>query len=142
MTAARKERYPQQKLAARLRDALDASKVSQVELARACRVTEQAVYDWLKTGRIGKQHFVAICHLTKKDLSYFFVGLKTWRRAAAIALPVLVFLPLALGSGISADNEKPDSSTERCVLCLIAKLLKRLNSLVKLSPFALQLRTA
>ena len=101
--------YPQQELGERLRDALDAARVSQAELARACNVTDQAVSDWLKTGRIHKQHLVMICYVTKKPLEYFLVGLKTWRRVAALALPILSLLPL-VDAALRATG---------CVLCQI-----------------------
>ena len=88
--------YPQQDLADRLRDALEEAGVSQADLARACGVTDQAVWDWLRTGRVGKQHLVTLCHLTKKPLEYFLVGLQTWRRVAALALPFLSLAPLSV----------------------------------------------
>lgn len=114
--------YPQQDLADRLREALDESGVSQAELARACDVTEQAVHDWLKTGRIGKQHFVTICHVTKKGLEFFFVGLKTWRRAAAIAV-ISLLVPLAVDNADAQPLYKNTAISTGCVLC---KMLRRI----------------
>jgi len=105
----KKQRFPQQDLADRVRSALAASGVSQAELARACGVTEQSVHGWVTNGRIAKQHLPTISALTGKSLDYFLVGLKTWRRAAAIALPFLS-LPLAL---IEIARSLP------CVLCQI-----------------------
>lgn len=104
-----KKRFPQQDLADRLRAALEAAGVSQAELARACDVTEQSVHGWVTNGRIAKQHLPTIAALTGRGLEYFLVGLKTWRRAAAIALPFLSLTPLA------------DSLLEsvRCILCQI-----------------------
>ncbi len=112
----KQQRFPQQDLADRLRDALDEAGVSQADLARACDVTDQAVHDWLKTGRVGKQHFVTICHLTKKDFSYFFVGLKTWRRAAAIALISLSLPPLALLPSGEVRAAQSDNVSRLCIM--------------------------
>jgi transcriptional regulator with XRE-family HTH domain len=98
--------YPQQDLADRLRAALEEADVTQASLARACRVTEQSVHGWVTNGRIAKQHLPTISALTGKTLDYFLVGLKTWRRAAAIALPFLS-LPLVLFEFVSRG----------CVLC-------------------------
>ena len=99
-------RYPQQDLAQRLKDALEESGTTQADLARACGVTDQAVYDWLKTGRISKQHLPTIAALTGKTLEYLLVGLKISGRAAAIALPFFAPLVLVLDA-------------VRCVLCQI-----------------------
>jgi len=85
--------FPQQDLADRLRQALEDSGVTQAELARACGVTDQAVYKWLRDGRIAKQHLVMISYMTKKPLEFFLVGLKTWRRVAALALFFLLPQP-------------------------------------------------
>lgn len=104
--------YPQQDLADRLRVALEESGVTQAELARACAVTDQAVYKWLTTGRIGKQHFPTICAVTGKSFEYFFVDLKTWRRVAAIAL--LLTLPQAI---LLIDL----ACSPACVLCKIRR---------------------
>ena len=88
--------FPQSDLADRLRRALEDANITQADLARACEVTDQAVHSWIVTGRIAKEHLPRICALTGKSLEYFLVGLKNWRRAAAIALPSLLSLPLAL----------------------------------------------
>lgn len=85
--------YPQSDLAERLKKALEDSGVRQVDLARACGVTEQAVHGWITNGRIGKHHLPTISAITGKGLDYFLVGLKMGRRAAALALFFLV--PLA-----------------------------------------------
>src|SRR6478752_6018918 len=103
------KRFPQQDLADRLRAALESAGVSQADLARACDVTEQSVHGWVTNGRVAKQHLPTIAALTGKGLEYFLVGLKTWRRAAAIALPFLS-LPL-LGDLFN--------SIRACVLCKI-----------------------
>jgi len=104
-----KKRFPQQDLADRLREALDSANLSQAELARACGVTEQSVHGWVTNGRLSKHHLPTIAALTGRGLEYFLVGLKTWRRAAAIALPFLS-LPLALGVF---------ETIRGCVLCQI-----------------------
>lgn len=80
-----KKRYPQQDLANRLRAALEDSGLTQAELARACGVTDQAVYKWLTTGTISKHHLPTISVITGKGLEYFLIGLKMSRRVAAIA---------------------------------------------------------
>ena len=87
------QRFPQQDLADRLRAALESSGVSQAELSRACGVTEQSVHGWVTNGRISKQHLPTIAALTGKGLDYFLVGLKTWRRVAALALPFISLAP-------------------------------------------------
>jgi transcriptional regulator with XRE-family HTH domain len=102
----KKLKFPQQDLAERLRRALDEARISQAALARACGVTDQAVHDWVISGRIAKEHFPTISALTGKGLEYFLVGLKTWRRVAAIALPILS-LPLF------------EIASRACVLCKI-----------------------
>lgn len=119
--------FPQQDLADRVRQALEESRISQAELARACGVTDQAVHAWVTNGRIGKQHLVTICHLTKKPLEFFLVGLKTWRRAAAIALL------LAIPPAVVALNFL---SCHGCVLCQIAcKLIESLLGVRFLTSF-------
>lgn len=107
----RRKVYPQQDLADRVRTALSEAKVSQAELARACGVTDQAVHDWITTGRIGKQHLVTICYLTKKPWDYFLVNLKTWRRVAALA-PMTLLAARIVESAL-------------CVLCQIVKITRR-----------------
>jgi transcriptional regulator with XRE-family HTH domain len=105
------KRFPQQDLADRLRAALESADVSQAELARACDVTEQSVHGWVTNGRIAKQHLPTIAALTGKSLDYFLVGLKTWRRAAALALPFLFLMPLGESIGRMVG----------CILCQIRK---------------------
>jgi transcriptional regulator with XRE-family HTH domain len=108
-----KKRFPQQDLADRLRAALASAEVSQADLARACGVTEQSVHGWVTNGRISKQHLPTIAALTGKGLEYFLVGLKTWRRVAAIALPILS-LPLV-----------PEAIRSlACVLCKIPRQIR------------------
>lgn len=92
----KKPKYPQHELALRLRAAMEDADLSLAELARACGVTIQAVHDWRETGRIGKQHLITICSMTKKPLEYFLVGLG---RAAVLALALLPALD-ALGCAL------------------------------------------
>ena len=105
------KRYPNSDLADRIRSALEESGTSQADLARACRVTDQAVYDWVKTGRVAKQHLPTISALTGKSLEYLLIGLKPWRRVAAIALPLISIAPLAECIAHSVG----------CILCKIAR---------------------
>lgn len=84
----KKRPYPQQELANRLRSAMDDADITLTELANICGVTVQAVHDWRETGRIGKQHLMTICSVTKKPLEYFLVGLG---RAASL-FAVLPFI--------------------------------------------------
>lgn len=102
--------YPQQDLADRLKEALENSGLTQAELARSCNVTDQAVHNWVLTGRIDKRHLPKICEVTKHPYEYFLVGLKTWRRVAVIALPFLSLVPL-FGALLDAVQGVP------CVLC-------------------------
>lgn len=102
----KQRRFPQQDLAERLRTALEDSGVSQAALARACGVTEPSVHGWVTKGTIAKHHLPTIAALTGKGLDYFLVGLKTWRRAAAIALPFFI-MPLV-------DHI---ARTAGCILC-------------------------
>lgn len=114
----RKPFYPQQALAVRLRAALDEADVSQAQLARACVVTEPSVHGWVTTGRIAKEHLPTIAALTGKTLDYFLVGLKTWRRVAAIALPIVILPQLAQ----FVNTQTIDALRYFvCVLCKIAR---------------------
>lgn len=110
----KKRIYPQQDLANRLRAALEDSGLTQAELARACGVTDQAVYKWLTTGTISKHHLPTISVITGKGLEYFLIGLKMSRRVAAIA-PLFVIAPL-VAQGINALRQMA------CVLCQIVWL--------------------
>lgn len=60
-------------LARRLREAMDkaAPPVTSAALARACKVTPQAVNGWRKTGRMAKRHLKIAAGLTKRSLEYF-----------------------------------------------------------------------
>lgn len=85
----KKRTYPQQELALRLREAMEQSGVNLADLARACGVKIQSVYDWRETGRIGKHHLVTIAVMTKKPLEYFLAGLNRAAMVAFLALPYL-----------------------------------------------------
>lgn len=61
-------------LARRIRTAMDDRKpapLKSVELAKACDVTPQAVYEWRKTGRVAKRYLEIIASQTGKPLEYF-----------------------------------------------------------------------
>lgn len=113
--------YPQQDLADRLRQALKESGLTQAHLARACGVTEQSVHGWVTTGRISKQHLPTISALTGKSLDYFLVGLKSWRRVAALALPFSFLVPHFVAQ----------LDALRGLACVLCKTLRR--SVIRLS---------
>lgn len=60
-------------LAKRLREAMDnkVPRLSAAALAKSCKVTDQAVNGWRKTGRIAKRHLPTISAETGKPLAYF-----------------------------------------------------------------------
>jgi transcriptional regulator with XRE-family HTH domain len=62
-------------IARRLRVAMDSRspKLTSVELARACGVSKQAVYEWRSQGRIAKKHLQTITMQTGKSLEFFLV---------------------------------------------------------------------
>jgi len=125
--------FPQQDLADRLRQALEESGVTQAELARACGVTDQAVYKWLKDGRIAKQHLVMISYMTKKPLEFFLVGLKTWRRVAALALFFLLPQPFVAFDAKAFDIIffTPLAQHKYTLENLLRRLLFSLSNLVR-----------
>lgn len=96
LTSMRRTRYPQQELAHRFVDAMEEADLGLTDVAKACGVTPQAIYDWRLTGRIGKQHLVTIARITKKPLEYFLVGLG---RAAFFCLALLFAFPQASDAG-------------------------------------------
>ena len=144
-----KKSLPQQQLGEKLSEALQDANVTQAELARQCGVTPQAVHDWIRTGRIGKQHLLLIAHITKKPLEYFLVGLG---RAAAIAMMAVA---AALFSGLS-DNADAGSFSHnsqsvyyvkslfhKCKMSAISSFLLIIDILTRLSEtasIALQVR--
>lgn len=99
------QKYPQQELARRLVEAMEESNVSLAELSRACGVTIQSVYDWRKTGRIGKQHLMTICRVTRKPLEYFLVGIGRAAMISVVALSALVVQP-AEARGLHNKNSE------------------------------------
>lgn len=103
----KKPTYPQRDMAVRLRDALEESGVTQAQLARECDVTDQAVHEWVTTGRVGKHHFITISKVTNKPLEFFFLGL---RRAAAI-----VPFAMLIGMGMP-DKAHAKPVKDGCVL--------------------------
>lgn len=60
-------------LARRLREAMDKrdARITSAALALECKVTDQAVNGWRKTGRIAKKHLPTIARVTGKPLHYF-----------------------------------------------------------------------
>lgn len=60
-------------LARRLREAMDTKqpRLSSAALAAACKVTDQAVNGWRKTGRLAKKHLPTIARETGRPLEYF-----------------------------------------------------------------------
>lgn len=58
-------------MAAKLAEAMAASRLKQTEVAEACGVTKQAVQGWLRTGRIGKVHLPKLESLTGRPLAWW-----------------------------------------------------------------------
>ena len=117
--------YPQSELAARLRSAMEDVDLSQADLARACGVKIQSVHDWRITGRIGKQHLITICRLTKKSLEYFLVGLGRAATAILLTLSILFHPQPAEAAHFSRFD-----ITKICIVCIrvcrawLARVLK------------------
>lgn len=61
------------RLAQRIKDAMDKRdpKITSMEVARACKVTPQAVHGWRTNGRVAKHHLLTLADLTDKDPTYF-----------------------------------------------------------------------
>jgi hypothetical protein len=116
MLADMKRRYPQHELARRFSDAMQEADLGLTDVAKACGVTPQAIYDWRLTGRIGKQHLVTIARITKKPLEYFLVGLG---RAALLCLALLFAFPQAADAG--------QKYSLLVALCIMSNWLKRLR---------------
>ncbi|MEI5998264.1 hypothetical protein H3V53_13930 [Paraburkholderia bengalensis] len=55
----------------KLRAMIDSGAIDAAELARACGVTRQAVYGWLKTGRVAKERLPVFEKLSGKSLSWW-----------------------------------------------------------------------
>lgn len=119
-------RYPQQELAARLNDALKDAEIRPAELARECDVTPQAVHDWRTTGRIGKQHLLTICRVTKKPIEYFLVGLG---RAAIFGLALLFFHPLPSDAGQKYSGGGVVYYV-KCALCMLRRSITLFQTMV------------
>ena len=60
-------------LARRLREAMDKKepRLTSAALAKVCKVTDQAVNGWRRTGRIAKKHLPSIAAETGKAIEYF-----------------------------------------------------------------------
>lgn len=68
MTQKRDERVD---LGQKLQQALDSGVMDAAALARECGVTRQAVYGWLKTGRVAKEHLPIFARLSGKPLEWW-----------------------------------------------------------------------
>jgi hypothetical protein len=93
-------------LAERLRAAMDYREppLGSSELARRCKVTKQAVYEWRTTGRMGKSHLVGVATETGMPLEYFLEPVRgsssvtrmIWRRLGKAFAKVATLAVLAL----------------------------------------------
>lgn len=68
MTSHREERI---NLGEKLREAIDSGLLDPAALARECGVSRQAVYGWLKTGRVAKEHLTVFARLSGKPLEWW-----------------------------------------------------------------------
>ncbi len=63
------------KLAARFNSAFPKEgKLQDTEIAKACKVTKQAVPGWRSTGRIAKKHLPALAGLSGRPLDWWIAG--------------------------------------------------------------------
>lgn len=58
-------------LGQKLQEALDSGALDAASLAKECGVTRQAVYGWLKTGRVAKEHLPVFSRLSGKPLEWW-----------------------------------------------------------------------
>ncbi|SOY65627.1 putative phage repressor [Cupriavidus phytorum] len=58
-------------LGQKLKEALDSGAMDAAALAKACGVSRQAVYGWLKTGRVAKEHLPVFAKLSGKPLEWW-----------------------------------------------------------------------
>jgi len=58
-------------LGQKLQEALDSGALDAAVLAKECGVTRQAVYGWLKTGRVAKEHLPVFSRLSGKPLEWW-----------------------------------------------------------------------
>lgn len=130
MLANVRKRYPQQELAERLNDAIKDADIRPADVARECGVTPQAVHDWQTTGRIGKQHLMTLCRITKKPIEYFLVGLG---RAAVLALAILFIYPPPSHAGYSFSAR----GSVYYVTCLIRMLRRSMKQWFRFEHFPL-----
>ena len=63
-----------QGLAARLREALRGSGVTNAKIAERCGVTVQAVTGWLRDGKIARRHIPTIAAATSRDIAWLMSG--------------------------------------------------------------------
>lgn len=62
----------QRAIAEKLKVAIDDRKIDRKRVAKICGVTEQAVSNWIKTGKVAKRHLPKIATLSGLELDYFF----------------------------------------------------------------------
>jgi len=62
------------RLVHRLRLAIGEAGVLQKDVARVCKVSDQAVSGWLKTGRVDKAHLAKIAALTGVSVGWLLTG--------------------------------------------------------------------
>lgn len=67
----REDRTFAEVMALRLRYAIEKAGVSNRDVAQACLVTDSAVSEWKRTGRIAKKHLKAIAKLTNTSLEWW-----------------------------------------------------------------------
>ncbi|SPA44635.1 LexA family transcriptional regulator [Cupriavidus taiwanensis] len=58
-------------LGQKLKEALDSGAMDPAALAKECGVSRQAVYGWLKTGRVAKEHLPVFAKLSGKPLEWW-----------------------------------------------------------------------
>lgn len=61
-------------IAQRLRQAMDAAEVTNGQLAEATGVTIQAVGDWLRTGKIGRDRLALISKKLRRSIDWLLMG--------------------------------------------------------------------
>jgi len=107
-------RMPQKKdekidLGERLKEMIDSGVIDPAELARQCGVTRQAVYGWLKTGRVAKHHLPVFSRLSGKSLDWW-LGESNAALRAISSLPqsTITIRPITTYSSL---EELPPEST-------------------------------
>lgn len=78
-------------LATNFRTALEESRVSPKTIAEACDITEQAVSNWKRTGKIANKHLATIARLTDWSVSRLLTGHEPATSAPATKVENSVF---------------------------------------------------